>query len=78
MKFTGNVKDGKLKLYDKEGFNSSLSKYEGEVWLEIKQAEETHSPQQNGYYRAIIRDIASEFGYTEDERSCSILNLLRI
>jgi len=67
LKFTGTVKNGKLKLYDREGFKRSLSDYEGEVWLEIKQAEKTHSPKQNAYYRAIIREIANELGYTEDE-----------
>ena len=67
MKFTGNIKDGKLKLYDREGFKRSLHQYEGEVWLEVKEAEKTHSPKQNGYYRAIIREIANELGYTEDE-----------
>ena len=67
MKFTGIVKDGKLELHDKTGFNRSLSKIEGEVWLEIKSAPKTRSPKQNGYYRYIIRDLANEFGYTEDE-----------
>ena len=67
MKFTGTVKNGKLKLYDREGFKRSLSDYEGEVWLEVKQAEKTRSPKQNAYYRAIIREIANELGYTEDE-----------
>ena len=35
--------------------------------MEIKEAEKTHSPKQNAYYRAVIREIASELGYTEDE-----------
>lgn len=78
MRFTGKVKDGKLKLYDKEGFNRTLSQYEGDVWLEIKEAEKTHSPKQNAYYRAIIREIANELGYTEDEMHQTTKDLFSI
>tara|TARA_R110002167_G_scaffold22374_6_gene80221 strand:+ start:1049 stop:1390 length:342 start_codon:yes stop_codon:yes gene_type:complete len=78
LKFTGKVTKGKLKLYDKEGFNRSLSKYEGDVWLEIKEAEKTHSPKQNAYYRAIIREIANELGYTEHEMHETVKTLFEI
>ena len=78
VRFTGKVEDGKLKLYDREGFKRSLSKYEGEVWLEIKEAEKTHSPKQNAYYRAIIREIASELGYMEDELHQTVKRLFKI
>ena len=78
MKFTGTVKKGKLKLYDREGFKRSLSQYEGEVWLEIKRAEKVHSPKQNAYYRAIIRDIANELGYTEDELHKTVKQLFGV
>ena len=78
VRFTGKVEDGKLKLYDREGFKRSLSKYEGEVWLEIKEAEKTHSPKQNAYYRAIIREIAGELGYMEDELHQTVKRLFGI
>ena len=78
MRFTGKVKDGKLKLYDREGFKRSLHQYEGEVWLEVKEAEKTHSPKQNAYYRAIIREIANELGYTEDEMHKTTKQLFEI
>ena len=78
MRFTGKVEDGKLKLYDREGFKRSLHQYEGEVWLEIKEAEKTHSPKQNAYYRAIIREIANELGYMEDELHQTVKRLFKI
>ena len=67
MKFTGNIKDGKLNLHDKSGFNRYISQNEGEVWIDIKSAPKTRSPQQNGYYRTIIRQIGLHLGYPEDE-----------
>ena len=78
LRFTGKVEDGKLKLYDREGFKRSLHQYEGEVWLEVKVAEKTHSPKQNAYYRAIIREIASELGYMEDELHQTVKRLFGI
>lgn len=67
MKFTGNIKDGKLTLHDKSGFNRYISQNEGEVWIDIKSAPKTRSPEQNGYYRVILRDVANQMGYTQDE-----------
>ena len=78
MKFTGKVTKGKLKLYDREGFKRSLYEYEGEVWIEVKRAEKTRSPKQNAYYRAIIREIANELGYTEDEMHKTTKQLFEI
>lgn len=78
MKFTGKVTKGKLKLYDREGFKRSLYDYEGEVWLEVKRAEKAHSPKQLAYYRAIIREIANELGYTEDEMHKTVKQLFDI
>ena len=67
MKFTGNIKDGKLNLHDKSGFNRYISQNEGEVWIDIKSAPKTRSPQQNGYYRTILRDVGNQMGYTQEE-----------
>lgn len=71
MKFTGNIKDGKLTLHDKSGFNRYISQNEGEVWIDIKSAPKTRSPEQNGYYRVILREISrmknNKIGHTEDE-----------
>tara|TARA_R100000664_G_C2714365_1_gene110031 strand:- start:523 stop:867 length:345 start_codon:yes stop_codon:yes gene_type:complete len=67
MKFTGTVKKGKLALHDKDGFNRFLNEIEGDVWIDLKTAPKTRSPQQNAYYRTIIRQIGIHLGYNEDE-----------
>ena len=67
MKFAGKVKLGKLTLDDNLGFRDYLRLIEGDVHLEIKPAEKVRSPQQNAYYRVIIRILAKELGYTEQE-----------
>ena len=67
MKFTGEVNNGKLTLHDKKEFKRVISEMDGNVWIEIKQAPHQRSHSQNGYYRAIVRDLSNEFGYTEDE-----------
>ncbi len=67
MRFTGEIKDGKLKLYDTSGFKRYISKLDGSVWIDVKVAPKSSSPQQNGYYRYIIRELANHLGYTENE-----------
>ena len=67
MKFTGTIEKGKLQLHDKDGFNRFLNEVEGDVWIYIKTAPKTRSPQQNAYYRTIIRQIGLHLGYPEDE-----------
>ena len=67
MKFAGKIKQGKLTLDDNLGFRDYLRLIEGDVHLEIKPAEKVRSPQQNAYYRVIIRLLAKELGYTEAE-----------
>ena len=67
MKFAGKIKQGKLTLDDNLGFKDYLYLIEGDVHLEIKPAEKVRSPQQNAYYRVIIRILSKELGYTEAE-----------
>ena len=67
MKFAGKIKNGKLTLDDNLGFKDYLYLIEGDVHLEIKVAEKVRSPQQNAYYRVIIRILSKELGYTEQE-----------
>ena len=67
MKFAGKIKNGKLTLDDNLGFRDYLYLIEGDVHLEIKPAEKVRSPQQNAYYRVIIRILSKELGYTEQE-----------
>ena len=67
MKFTGSIKDGVLKLHDREGFKRCVSKIEGDVWIDIKEAPKMRSIEQNNYYRHIIREMGNHLGYSEDE-----------
>ena len=67
MKFAGKIINGKLTLDDNLGFRDYLRLIEGDVHLEIKPAEKVRSPQQNAYYRVLIRILAKELGYTEAE-----------
>ena len=67
MKFTGTIKKGRLKLHDKEGLRRFLKEIEGDVWIDIKTTPKTRSPQQNAYYRTIVRQIGLHLGYPEDE-----------
>jgi len=67
MKFTGKVIDGKLTLDDTKMFKKYLYNFDGFVSIEIKQSEKVRSPQQNAYYRVIVRVLGKELGYTEQE-----------
>ena len=67
MKFAGKIEQGKLTLDDNLGFRDYLRLIEGDVHLEIKPAEKVRSPQQNAYYRVIIRILSKDLGYTEAE-----------
>ena len=67
MKFAGKIKQGKLTLDDNLGFSDYLYLIEGDVHLDIKPAEKVRSPQQNAYYRVIIRILSKELGYTDQE-----------
>lgn len=78
MKFTAEVKDGKMTLHDKSGFNRFISELEGNVWLEVKQAPAQRSHKQNGYYRAMVREAGNEFGYTENEMHKTFKDLFEV
>ena len=67
MKFAGKVEKGKLTLDDLFAFKDYLKEIDGDVHLEIKSVEKVRSPQQNAYYRVIIRILSKELGYEEDE-----------
>jgi len=67
MKFAGKVEKGKLTLDDLFAFKDYLKEIEGHIHLEIKSVEKVRSPQQNAYYRVIIRILSKDLGYEEDE-----------
>ena len=67
MKFTGTIKNGTLKLHDREGFKRFIKGIDSDVWIDVKKAPKMRSTQQNNYYRHIIRQIGNHLGYSEDE-----------
>ena len=67
MKFTGTIKNGTLKLHDREGFKRFIKGIDSDVWIDVKEAPKMRSAQQNGYYRTIIRQIGNHLGYDENE-----------
>ena len=67
MKFTGTIKNGKLKLHDREGFKRFIKGIDSDVWVDVKVAPKMRSSELNGYYRTIIRQIGKHLGYDEDE-----------
>ena len=67
MKFTGTIKNGSLKLHDKDGFKRFIKDIDSDVWIDVKVAPKMRSSEQNGYYRTIIRQIGKHLGYDEDE-----------
>ena len=67
MKFTGTIKNGSLKLHDKDGFKRFIKDIDSDVWIDVKVAPKMRSAQQNAYYRTIIRQIGNHLGYNEDE-----------
>ena len=67
MNFAGNIKKGKLTIYDLRGFKDYLRNIEGDVELVVKAVKKSSSPQQNAYYRVLIRELSKDLGYTENE-----------
>ena len=67
MKFTGKVKNGKLTMDDLDLFQNYLYELEGYVSIELKKEKKIRSPQQNAYYRVIVRILGRDLGYTEHE-----------
>ena len=78
MKIHGNIKNGKLKLYDRKALNDFISENEGDVWIEIKNAPITRSPEQNGYYRTIIRKAAKDMGYSTNELHLQLKEMFNV
>ena len=67
MKFTGTIKNGTLKLHDREGYKLFIKGIDSHVWIDIKKATKMRSSEQNGYYRTVIRQLGYHLGYNEDE-----------
>ena len=68
LRITGEIKDGKLELHDRDALRHFIHDNDGQVWITIETTPKTHSPQQNNYYRAMLKEISKqEIGHTSDE-----------
>lgn len=55
LQYAGSVKDGKLHLYNRKGFDSDLRSYEGErVTITMQRYQKDKSSEQRGYYRGVV------------------------
>ena len=77
LRFPCNIKNGKMTLLDKEEFDRAIDKLQGDYYIELKETG-VRSSQQNNYYWNIVRILADEFGYTENEMHITIKNHFEI
>tara|TARA_R100000742_G_C4260694_1_gene78493 strand:- start:29 stop:328 length:300 start_codon:yes stop_codon:yes gene_type:complete len=62
-----------MTLTNREEFDKAISKLQGEYYIELKETG-VRSAQQNNYYWNIVRILADELGYTENEMHSTIKN----
>lgn len=73
LRFPCNIENGKMTLTNREEFDRAISKLQGEYYIELKETG-VRSSQQNNYYWNIVRILADELGYTENEMHSTIKN----
>ena len=62
-----------MTLTNREEFDKAISKLQGDYYIELKETG-VRSSQQNNYYWNIVRILAEELGYTENEMHSTIKN----
>lgn len=66
--FYGTALNGKLKIEDKEGFNTYLASLNGDVQILVEKRRKQRSLNQNNYYwGVVIPMLADQFGYESEE-----------
>ncbi len=73
LRFPCVIKHGKMTLSNKDEFDMAISKLQGEYYIELKETGVRSAPQ-NNYYWNIVRILADELGYTENEMHETIKN----
>ena len=73
LRFPCKIEKGKMTLTNREEFDKAISKLQGEYYIELKETG-VRSSQQNNYYWNIVRILADELGYTENEMHSTIKN----
>lgn len=71
LRFPCKIKNGKITLLNRAEFDNAISNLEGNYYIELKETG-VRSAQQNNYYWNIVRVIADELGYTEQEMHTTI------
>ena len=67
-KWKGQIEQGKLTIYDEEGYLKYLSNLQGEVNVIVEKKKRQRSlPQNNWYWGVAVKMIADETGYTPQE-----------
>ena len=66
LRFSCKIKNGKMVLDSKDEFSKAIMGLNGDYYIELKPTG-VRSGQQNNYYWGIIRILADELGYTEQE-----------
>tara|TARA_R100000278_G_scaffold9761_1_gene11620 strand:- start:422 stop:721 length:300 start_codon:yes stop_codon:yes gene_type:complete len=66
-----------MTLTNREEFDNAISKLQGDYYIELKETG-VRSSQQNNYYWNIVRILAEELGYTENEMHSTIKNHFEI
>jgi hypothetical protein len=77
LRFPCKINKGKMVLENKDEFTNSIKDLDGDYYLELKPTG-VRSSQQNNYYWGIIRILADELGYTEQEMHQTVKNHFEI
>ena len=66
MRFTANIKEGKINWHDSEGLAEFLHSCEGEAYIDINPSK-IRNTAQNNYYWVILKEFGRQCGYHADE-----------
>ena len=73
MRFSCKIDNGKMVLDSKDEFTKAINDLSVDYYTELKPTG-VRSGQQNNYYWSIVRILAEELGYTEQEMHTTIKN----
>jgi hypothetical protein len=66
--YFGSVTDGRLKIWDKAGFEKYILQYEGkDVTIEVRRKKAKRSDQQNKFFHSWVGLLAEHTGYSSEE-----------
>ena len=66
MRFTAEIKDGKIHWHDRASIKQYFEDCEGEYYIDIKPSN-TRNTAQNNFYWALLRDWGRAIGYDSEE-----------